>query len=352
MGKKQHYVPQFYMKKFSSNQKSIGLYIFNQEKYIENASIKDINLKHYFYGENNANEKLLSELEGKWNTIISEIIKTSTIPKHEKDYIYLCMLLMVSYGRTLAATEELEKALKNLVDIMAELSLDVYPNTKKQEYDVSFEGMSSVLLKASIGMTPIICDLIPVLIINKTKHDFITSDTPLCSYNQLFVSKKHRYAYGFGQIGLQLFFPISPRICLCLYDSAVYKVKIGVDGNIQVNNKRYINEINKLLTLNADKLIMFNNSCDKRLVKKYAKYKRCHEKILTGGIAKSYDADGEYLGKAAIWAIKSVYEKIKLRYFRINREYLRLQLSQSPKLTRPQAEKFLQDRNPLESLFD
>ena len=56
----QHYVPQFYLKNFSSNNKSVGIYNFNVNKYISNASIKDNFGKNYFYGDDKRIEMALS----------------------------------------------------------------------------------------------------------------------------------------------------------------------------------------------------------------------------------------------------------------------------------------------------
>jgi hypothetical protein len=71
MGKKQHFIPQFYLRNFSDiNQKSIGLFRFIERKYIKNASIGDIAYRNRFYDDDNSIEILLSKIEGRWKRIL------------------------------------------------------------------------------------------------------------------------------------------------------------------------------------------------------------------------------------------------------------------------------------------
>ena len=54
-----------------------------------------------------------------------------------------------------------------------------------------------------------------VLIKNKTKINFWTSDNPVVVFNPFYpggIAQKHSY----------IFFPLSPKICLCLCDSNYY----------------------------------------------------------------------------------------------------------------------------------
>ena len=47
--RRQHYVPKFYLRNFSEDKKSIGIYFFEKNKIINHASIKDNLWKEYFY---------------------------------------------------------------------------------------------------------------------------------------------------------------------------------------------------------------------------------------------------------------------------------------------------------------
>lgn len=71
MGKKQHYIPQFYLKNFSDkNQKSVGVFRFEDQKFIWNASIKNIAYRNNLYDDDNSIESFLAEEEGKWKGLV------------------------------------------------------------------------------------------------------------------------------------------------------------------------------------------------------------------------------------------------------------------------------------------
>lgn len=57
---RQHYVPKFYLKWFSSNERQINLYNWKSGKTIFNASLKEQCYRDYFYGADGAD----GELEG------------------------------------------------------------------------------------------------------------------------------------------------------------------------------------------------------------------------------------------------------------------------------------------------
>jgi len=51
MAKNQHYVPQFYLRSFSNDSRSIGLWFASQDRIIMNASISNMASKSYLYGK-------------------------------------------------------------------------------------------------------------------------------------------------------------------------------------------------------------------------------------------------------------------------------------------------------------
>ena len=69
--RRQHYVPKFYLRNFSKNSKSVGLYRFKESKMIIDGSINDNLWKEYFYGDDAIVENELAKYEKKWNDIIS-----------------------------------------------------------------------------------------------------------------------------------------------------------------------------------------------------------------------------------------------------------------------------------------
>ena len=99
--RRQHYVPKFYLRNFSKNNKSVGMYLFKSNKIIEHGSINDNLWEEYFYGEDAVVENKLAEYEGRWNDIISSIIKTEKLPEIERELTLMRYFILISSARTL-----------------------------------------------------------------------------------------------------------------------------------------------------------------------------------------------------------------------------------------------------------
>ena len=58
-------------------------------------------------------------------------------------------------------------------------------------------------------------------------------------------------------MGIQIFFSLSPELCICVFDRIMYKPE--ADGIIAIKSGSQINELNKLFLLNAYQTVFFNN---------------------------------------------------------------------------------------------
>lgn len=67
-----------------------------------------------------------------------------------------------------------------------------------------------------------ISDLLPCFLINKTEFPFVFSDTPIVLYNTSFSQMRNRGVLGWQSQGLQVFYPLTPSVCLMLYDADAY----------------------------------------------------------------------------------------------------------------------------------
>ena len=65
------------------NQKGIGVFRFDSQKFICNASIKDIAYRKRFYDDDDSFEKILADEEGKWkgllDVFLGKNVTTSTL---------------------------------------------------------------------------------------------------------------------------------------------------------------------------------------------------------------------------------------------------------------------------------
>lgn len=57
--------------------------------------------------------------------------------------------------------------------------------------------------------------------------------------------------------GLQVYCPLSPRLCLLFYDPEVYLVDAGRDWHASLTDEGDVRELNLLQVLNIDTLILY-----------------------------------------------------------------------------------------------
>lgn len=282
MGKRQHYVSQFYLKNFSDkNQKSIGLYRFTDQKLIINASIKDIAYRNNFYDEDNSIENILTNMEGHWNKIlnvfIGKNISADTIKwiEENKDEIVYDIFRLFAITKTRTAQQgdsqfKMMKAIENRVG--NKMSSDTYnqyfgymPELKKHPSNIS--------LKVGLKSIPFYAGLDLLVIYNLSNIKFITSDVPIFSINPYYERRKYNISFGLVSMGLQEFLPISGEVCLCLYDRNTY-IKRYKSALCFINSGHTVNLMNQLSVQNAYEQIFFSVGEDEEYIKTLCRYKK------------------------------------------------------------------------------
>lgn len=313
-----HYVPQFYLKNFSNNHKSIGLYINKKDVFIKEASIKKQACKDYLYGKTLELEDFLMETETNVSKIIKEIINTHTLPsKNSQEYQLLIFFMLLSESRNLKTAESANNYIDSLLKAIINND-DGFSNMRKNLDLVKFVSTipNLIPIKNSQKSYPLLLDLKPVLIVNAADRDFITSDNPLVKYNQLYIKKNYYRGYGIMSVGLQLFFTISPRLCICVFDDTTYECKNMRNESITITKGKEIDELNKLFYLNSYQKIFMSNKITKSYIKR----------IIDGLPNTMIELDKEVKTKDVLsgqlisYIEKRVQEPIKLQFFKIIKE--------------------------------
>ena len=101
--KNQHYVPGFYLKRFSPDdeKKTIGIWNLGSERRITGASLKDQCSRDYFYGQDLLLEKSFSNLEGLAAKMLREIDRTNALPPRcSENHALLLIHLVTQWTRT------------------------------------------------------------------------------------------------------------------------------------------------------------------------------------------------------------------------------------------------------------
>lgn len=242
--KNQHYVPQCYLRRFSSAESGASINLFNldRKKLIENAPIKNQCSKGYFYGEDLVIEKALQPIEGEYSAVINQIVEPG-YKLLEEHKIFLKRFWLLQNMRTDAAS-------RRSVEMTDEMG--VVAGIAPSEYRQELKEAVTQSMKMFYENIDMVDDLKMCLIKNKTDVELITSDDPAILSNRWHILKKSSsgLSFGLGSAGIIVLLPLTPDI-LCLgYDGDVYSVR-HKDGWIGVKNENDIRALNEHQLLNC-----------------------------------------------------------------------------------------------------
>lgn len=254
--KNQHFVPRFYLKRFSRNQieKSINIFLPDRSKFVEGGSIADQASRGFYYGKDGVVENNLSALEGKWSSTIKSFSKEnfpdSLSERHNNFLEFVCYTDFRNPFRA-DQIEELSKiqgaGVRALHKVMKEEKvLESEKFIVSAQEQVRQNKVMESLQNAERAVS-IISDLKMKLLVNNSPRPFLTSDFPIVQYNQYFekLSKRH-IPFGLGSWGTQIFIPIDSKQVALLYDSERYLVGNHKDDFVLVTNSKDVDQINVL----------------------------------------------------------------------------------------------------------
>ena len=279
MGKrKHHYIPRFYLKQFASNNNSdnyrlINLFNINREIIIRNVSLRDQCYIHKFYGKTDEVENLLSLLERSFSKVIKSICKNKKLPVFNSEAHFMMLLFIgIQMTRTKKKADELniqtDKVLKAILHRDSRIS-------DSDLEKVRIEITEPALFNLSLSLKLSLClDDLKFCLLETVKEEFLTSDDPVFLYNKYLEGIKNMGTTGTVNAGLLIFFPLSPNLCLLLYDSKIYKIGKPNHPRIFIGNADLKN-INALQFVNAQDNLYFSGSFNleyfQSIAKKYGK---------------------------------------------------------------------------------
>lgn len=286
-------MPRFYLKLFSPSAegKSINIYNINRANVIVNGNLEKQCYQDYFYGKEPKIEKALGVLEGECSQIFRDITETLSLPSNpSKAFLDILRYMVVQYFRTVYAAEELnefvEKFVKHLMtkDLGAkQLSLT---EEQMSSIKININEPSLLALTTSYLSYWLLIDLEAKLLRISSEHEFVTSDHPVVFYNQLMSFRRDGSNVGLAAKGLQIFFPVNPKLMVMLYDGSVYGVGLRHSRVLDLNSKDDIEQLNRLQYVSARENIYFRNK-DSDIIKSFdaAQHFRRSRKARTETIA-------------------------------------------------------------------
>lgn len=279
--KNHHYVPRFYLKRFSVNNggKVIGLYNHKREIFIDNAPLKHQACEAFLYGRDDEVEAELGKLESSIARMFYYWTEEKILlppPKDTNGFILLKRFILYQLYRTPRAGNNIN----DMFNAAFKKLIKVYEPEKVKE----FEGLELVhedpVLLALINSTDkehLLDFLSCKFIVNLSPLSFISSDAPVIMYNQL-MEKKGIYAgaTSLAAKGLQIFYPIHPRLMICLYDPMTYNCGDN-DNCTSTEIIEDVNQLNAMQYINSNTQLFFNENISKEyvegLVSFYKEYK-------------------------------------------------------------------------------
>jgi hypothetical protein len=218
--RRHHFVPQFYLRRFSCDEakKRIHVYNLKRQAAFRDASVKRQCYRHRFYGKQDDLEDAFSELEGFAAPALTRLIETQRGPQlGSDDHKALIMFVALQHSRTTAAMLRVQSSL----NLFANTAFDGSP---PPEYLASEDTALTMALDHLPLMMALIDDLRIHIVIAPSGHAFITSDHPVSRYNHYCYGVKGLGVLGLTRRGFQLFMPVAPTVSVLMFDGGVYKV--------------------------------------------------------------------------------------------------------------------------------
>ncbi len=229
-----HIVQKEYLKNFSIllNNKNF-IWRFNKAtETIKKLPVKVVAVENYFYPQI-IEEWLANKIESNGIALIKKIIDNKDIEfltKNEK--ISIAKWMLVQDLRTKEYRNELKYSIEGLTKKIIEKGfiLHQFPELEGEDFSVEYdeEALKALQMRMMIRFekfAPVIANYHWCLSINDTGLSYYTSDHPIVknnSYintNQKLTGKKAiNQGLGYLSEGIEIYLPLSPELCLILYD--------------------------------------------------------------------------------------------------------------------------------------
>ena len=267
MTKNQHYVPQFYLRRFSEfeRKKQINVYNLHHKKFIIGASIKGQAYKPFFYDNDGTIESYLSKIEYFSSNSIAKL-ENNPVELANSDIKNLYTFIALSYVRTKKFADEVNMQMEFLRKHASYSSKIHGLDALEEPFWLKNPGLES--LSALKDVYDKICDLRLEILINTTERQFIASDNPVIICNNFIIGKKYNYGTGGVALAVTTFIlPISPYMIITLYDEDVYEM---TTRGIIISDRNHVDILNRFQVANAESNVYYKNRHMEKWITKYA----------------------------------------------------------------------------------
>jgi len=236
----QHYVPQFYLKRFSIRRKSgFKIRCFNKEtEKTYMANITQVGMENYFYDKRAPPkiENLFSKKEEEHSAIYHKIVENKSIKNLSSSEKYsICEYIFYQNERTRSSRERNRQVVRAVYEKLESEGYRPFKDFPPEYQEWLLESRAEMAqinilfnefvddngdIQSPVEIIQYITDLGWCLTKNDLSMEFYSSDHPIVIYNPIY---KGNEIIGFGSVsyraeGVEIYFPLEPRLCLILYD--------------------------------------------------------------------------------------------------------------------------------------
>jgi len=262
---KNHYVPQLYLRHFSSKPRKIHVHHIRSGRFIFHAGLRDQCQRHKFYGRDGKVEDKLADFEGEIAPVLNRIIDSQTLPEQSsREYLYVLSFLALQLVRTPSAIDDFSEGAEKMLQLAFRGSPDA--SERVAALRPSKEETLQFHLGMAIELSKVLSDLGSVIVSVRGPTPLIASDNPAVKYNLYCEGVQGVGVTGLVSSGFLLFLPLSPKCMLLLYDKHVYKTRSARDRVVEAGDPSDVFQLNMLQALYADNVVLFSEETSAAMV--------------------------------------------------------------------------------------
>lgn len=288
--KRHHYIPRFYLKRFSVNNggKFISLYNYKSDVFVRQAALRHQAYENFLYGEDDEIENALAEMENNVAKMFHYWTEEKLLyppPAESNGFKLLRQFMLYQAYRTPKSGNELMQLLNDgLKTVIKKFKPDLWKQIKGGT--LAHENPVLLSLFNSVKHENLLSYLECKFIVNLSELPLVASDAPVIFYNQLMeAAGNYIGATALVAKGLQIFYPIHPRLIVCLYDANVYDLGNGCTNCCSTESVEEIHQLNALQFINSESQLFFDDMISeeyiKELCRQYEEYRKEPKNVST-----------------------------------------------------------------------
>lgn len=273
--KRQHYVPQFYLKNFVREDNKFTIFNIKSEKIIENAPYTKQCYENYYYGDDEVWEEKLGVIESRVALVIAKINEQSNYYPNVEEIKILKKFILYQRYRTIRNKDNLLNIRWNGAKTYVEMNMrkegkyvsENILKVLKKEFEKRYDR---IIPQQALEITANLLDNIEdleLLIIqynNKIQH-LISSDNPVVFYNPFY-----KRAIGLMNAGLIILLPISSSKLIVIFDSKMYQ-RYKNNKIVKLTNENEVKMLNIFQLIVAKEIVYFQSKSQAQFIEIYYK---------------------------------------------------------------------------------